>query len=152
MTESRGVGLKRRKEAAQPALFVLARPQAFITPPEIQSKTLFTHSAYGVRASRKSFSLSFSLTPSLPVCLSQRQCLIYMVFVEISALTDHFCLAETTEGRVVALCVTFLSVSLHLLLFRLSFPLRLSFLPKRNNVSMRHRFHSHTRNNKDVRE
>lgn len=71
--ENRGVGLKRRKEGAQPALFVLARTQAFITPPEIQSKALFTHSAFGIRASCKSFSLSFFLSLYLFLCLAHIQ-------------------------------------------------------------------------------
>lgn len=102
--ENRGVGLKRRKEGAQPALFVLARAQAFITPPEIQSKALFTHSAYGVRASCKSFSLSFFLSLDLFLCLSQR--LVYMVFSSDGSLL---------QGLAVTLYTTFLSVALHLL-------------------------------------
>lgn len=105
MTERTGVGLKRRKEGAQPALFVLARTQAFITPPEIQSKALFTHSTYGIRASCKSFFVFLSLT----------RCLIYTKSIEILALMDRFCFMEKKEGYAGALYTTFLSVSLHLL-------------------------------------
>lgn len=94
--ENKGVGLKRRKEGVQPALFVLARTRAFITPPEIQSKALFTHSVF-VRAANLFLCLSFFLPLYLFLCLAQSEPLIYMVFVEFLALTDHSCFLRKRE-------------------------------------------------------